>query len=254
MDQFEERLHKMQGNYAQAKTQQEQMFGGAAVDAGIYEARLSSAALAFSKKKGTLQIKRTHIITSAGNFEGVPVTDYMNLENEYGFVFARRWIEICGKECPEKAIDFKKVVDELSKSHATCRIEVRRDGDFTNVSVVELLSGEGKTSAEDKTPVEETPVEETPVENETLAALKAFASSQDIAFDDGLDVDGIKELISAYNYESGKLTAEERELLTSNDLGGLIQFPAKTPAKAPAKAPAKPAAAPAKKALPPKRK
>jgi hypothetical protein len=249
MDNFDAKLAAMQEQYAAAKAQQEQLFGGAAIDPGIYEARLTKCELTLSKK-GKLQIKRTHIITSAGDFEGIPVTDYMQLETEYGWAFARRWIEQCGKECPEQLLKVKQVIADIAKDKTSFRIEIRRDGDFTNVVVMEQLGAEGAgAAAEETAPEAEAPAEE-PVVDEALAALKAFATAQEIEISDEDDIDAVKEKISAYNYEATKLTEEEISLLESNELMALIIRP--EPKKPAAKQPAK-AAAPSK-AAPPKRK
>lgn len=237
MDDFSAKLKTMQSNYAAAKTQQEQMFGGAPVDPGVYEGRLSKCELKLSKK-GSLQIMRSHIITSAGDFEGIPVRDYMNLETEYGFAFARRWVEICGFQCPDKVTDFKNTIEEMSSSKVQVRFEVRRDGDFTNVSVIEKLGGTDDTA--DDTPEEITSDDAgEPEVDENLAKLQAFAASQDIEISDDDDIDTVKEKISAFNYEHDKLTPEEIDTLNENELGDLIQKPApkKVPAKAPVKKP-----------------
>jgi hypothetical protein len=252
MDDFNAKLATMQANYAAAKAQQEQLFGGSKIDPGVYEARLTKAELKLSKK-GSLQIKRTHIIISAGAFEGIPVTDYMNLETEYGFAFARRWIELTGNTCPDNAKELPKTIASISEGKTAFRIEVRRDGDFTNVSVIEMLT-EGGEGGEADTGVEDTTTAaDAPVEDESLAALKAFAVSQDIEIAEEDDADAVKEKISAYNYESGKLSEDEIRLLEDNGLVSLIQRP--EPPKPAAKVPAKkPVAPPAKKSAPPKRK
>lgn len=250
MDQFEQRLGQMQKAYEDSKAQQEALFGGVAVDPGVYEARLTKAVGKISKK-GHAMIQRTHVITSTGDFEGIPVTDFMQVETDNGLAFIRRWIELCGKTAPAKAAGLKKVLEELTSEKPTVRIEVTRDGDYTNVSVIELVGAESASEAPaEEAPAEEqevAPAEEAPAEevDQNLAALKAFSTSQDIEVSDDDDIEAVKEKISAFDYEAAKLTSEEIDLLNSNELGNLIKRP--EPAKAPAKT-ARPAAAPAKPA------
>jgi hypothetical protein len=234
VDQFQQKLASMQSNYAAAKAQQEQMFGGTSVDPGIYEGRLSKAELKLSKK-GSLQIMRQHIITSVGNFEGIPVRDYMNLETEFGFVFARRWIEICGYTCPDNINALPEVLKEMSDGKIKVRFEVRRSNDFTNVAVMEKIEGENVEQV-----IEDSSEPLDGGDDEVLANLKAFAVSQDIEVLDDDDSDAVKEKISAFNYELEKLSSDEVALLNDNGLGELIQKPAPKPAPKPsAKAPVK---------------
>jgi len=82
---FEKRLKESQKAYEDSKAQAAQLFGGSKVPAGVYEATMTAATVGMSKK-GKLQVKRSFVISTAGDYEGTGITDYMQLETEYGYV------------------------------------------------------------------------------------------------------------------------------------------------------------------------
>lgn len=248
---FLKRLQESQKAYADSKAQAEQLFGGAKVPAGVYEATLTAATLGQSKK-GKLQVKRSFVISTAGDYEGSGIVDYMQCETEYGYAFLRRFVELLtGEAAPLELKDYPDTLKALSESAPSLRIEVRHDGDFQNISVMEKI-GEGEAPAE-ASAEETTPEAGTDEDAENLAALKAFASSQDITFEEEDTVETLKERISAFEYDSAKLIEEEIALLEKNELSSLIQksAPAKPPVKV-AKSALKPTPKPTPK--PPLRK
>lgn len=135
MSKFEARLKKMNKTWKESKKQAKEMF--TKVDAGVYLAQLQSMEMAESGA-GNLQIKRQHLITEGGEFEGVTVYDSLQLEtSDLSMAFVRREIDAYGYECPDKAEDIEDVVIAIAKAAPEVKINISHSGEFTNVKVME---------------------------------------------------------------------------------------------------------------------
>lgn len=134
MSKFEARLKKMNKTWKESKKQAKEMF--TKVDAGVYLAQLQSMEMAESGA-GNLQIKRQHLITEGGEFEGVTVYDSLQLEtSDLSMAFVRREIDAYGYECPDKAEDIEDIVIAIAKAAPEVKINISHSGEFTNVRVM----------------------------------------------------------------------------------------------------------------------
>lgn len=258
--QMQKYLASMNQRWDESKQGHADMFGGDTIPAGIYVAQLRKAELCLSKSKGQLQIRRSFAIVD-GEQKGRSVRDFMNLETEYGFIFARRFLDVLGFQQPESAEDLEGILAEVVKEMPVCKIEVKKSpsnngGEFVNIQVnsrVDMEAGEAAESAEAPA-AEETPAEEAPVNDENRDALYAFCVANSVvegADGDSDDAEQLAERIKASVAEKGKflkteLSEEEQELLTANDLADCMAEPEKPKVKPVARA----AAAPAKKPAP----
>lgn len=283
---YKERLAAMEESWNQSQGAYDQMFGGVDIPEGVYEARLQSARITESKSSGKLMIRREHLITE-GEYKGMVAWDNMMLETPNGLVYVRRWIEMMGYECPS-ANEFENledIIEAIVNESPDVKVRLTRDGDFTNIAIVELLgtneeeeSEEGEEEYEEEETEEEDSDEEADEEeadeeeeedgeeeeedeeaeadeDELNSRLKQFCSAQDIEFEDEDDNDVLTERIDGFDYPEDTLTDEEKDLLI--EIGQEKNIKKAAPKKAPPKkAPAKKAESAKKttRKAPPKRK
>lgn len=253
-------LASMNERWDESKQGYGDMFGGETIPAGVYVAQLRKAELCLSKSKGQLQIKRSFAIVD-GEQKGRSVRDYMNLETEYGFIFARRFLDVLGFQQPDSPEQLEGILAEVAKEMPVCKIEVKKTpsnngGEFVNIQVnsrVDLEAGDAPApeTADDAPAPTET--EEAPAADENRDALYAFCVANRVvegADGDSDDAEQLVERIKSAVEKDGRfliteLSDEEKELLTVNGLEDCMAEPEKP--KAPAsRAPAARAAAPAK--------
>ncbi len=133
---FRARLKKMNDTWQESKKQAKEMF--TKVDQGVYLAQLQSMEMSESST-GNLQIKRQHLITEGGDFEGVTIYDNLQLEaSDLSMAFVRREIDAYGYECPEDIGDIEDIITGIAKAAPEVKINVTHSGDFTNVRVMEV--------------------------------------------------------------------------------------------------------------------
>ncbi len=270
---LKETLTGMQGLWDKSEKAYDSMFGGAKVPAATYDARLTKCHLKTANATGNPYIGREFTILE-GEQEGAKVYDRIMLHNETGPVFARRFIDQCGEPQPKKASDLEKLIDKIDGAELDFQIQVKHNGDFLNVSILKTLSevaeSETEEGTEEETAEEETEEaddglheEDTEEDDSARQALIVFARSWDVAVEDDVELEELKSEMARYAYEEEKMTAEEIELLESNDLSDAITRKPKAAAKkaappAAAKKSTPPASAkkpiPGKKPLPGKKK
>ncbi len=255
---LKETLSGMQGMWDKSEKAYDSMFGGAKVPAATYDARLTKCHLKTANASGNPYIGREFTILE-GEQEGAKCYDRIMLHNETGPVFARRFIDQCGKAQPKKASDLEKLVNEIDAAELDFQIQVKHNGDFLNVNILKTLSetdGAADAGADDD---DDTTGAEAGAEGEGAGdgeddsvrqALIVFARSWDVAVEDDADLDTVKEEMIRYSYEEEKMTPEEIELLESNDLADAIVRKPKAAPKAAAKPAAKAPAPATKKPLP----
>lgn len=261
MSEYQKQLASMRKTWKASKKVYDTMFAGAKVPEGVYIAQVQKCALKESKSSGNLMIARQHLILE-GEYKGTMLFDNMQLETEYGPVFARRWIETVGYEAPEDIEELPELLEAIAGEGPVCKVVVKHSGDFVNVNVSEMLdsgildelgisttvdpdeddSAEGDDADEAAEQEEEAEVveEEKPKakakaktkakakaksKKEALSEkdLKEFCVSQDIDFEDSDDFDALKELISEFTYSRSELDAKEVKLLETLGLGDDIE-------------------------------
>lgn len=138
---WEAKLRKMKSGWANSKQSYKEMFGASDIPEDVYVAKLQDTELTESNA-GKLRIKREHVILE-GDHKGVVVRDGLNLENEYGPVFCRRWFALLGVDIPEEPEELEEVLGEVKDAAPVCKIRVRHSGDFTNVDVISVVDEDG---------------------------------------------------------------------------------------------------------------
>jgi len=164
---IQERLTKMQEAFHGAKAQYDQRFGGVKVDEGDYQGQLSRCSLDIRKSDNSLVMSVEYTILE-GKFQGFTTFDQMNLDNEWGRLYAIRFVEISGYEFPDDVSTLDAVVKVIAKQAGTYLIEAKRNGDYTNIIPKQLLESVEAPAVEQK-PVAEPKAVSTPKKVETKA-------------------------------------------------------------------------------------
>ncbi len=136
----------------------------AAVEDGIYEAKLSKCQLAESISSGRLQVAWGWVIAK-GEGKGDQVNDYDGLETEDNFFYLQRKLAQLGKEIPEEITELEEVLKQLEKEKPLAKIRVKSKDGFTHVYINGLVEDsddeeETETETEDETEEEETESDE----------------------------------------------------------------------------------------------
>lgn len=137
---IQERLARMQEAFHGAKAQYDQRFGGVKVDEGEYQGQLSRCSLDVRKSDNALVMSVEYTILS-GKFQGFTTFDQMNLDNEWGRLYAIRFVELSGYEFPDDVSTLDAVVKVIAKQAGQYLIEAKRNGDYTNIIPKQLLEG-----------------------------------------------------------------------------------------------------------------
>jgi len=163
---MEERLATMADGWSAARAQYDQRFGGVKIDAGEYIAKLQRCELGVRKSDDVVVINVEYLILD-GKFKGYVAFDQMNLNNEWGRIFAIRFVNIAGYEFPESA-DVQKLLPKtcatIAKDASTFKIDAIHNGDFVNFQAKSIVSDDGSV-----------PAPETPAPKTTDARKKATA-------------------------------------------------------------------------------
>jgi len=101
----------------------------------------------------------------------------MNLDNEWGRVFARRWLRMIAADVPKKLRDLEKVLVKVREEEPIVKARIKQ-GDYTNLKVISLLSAEDDDGGGDAPNLDEM----------TLKELRAFVKEKD------LEIDGYRKL------------------------------------------------------------
>jgi len=214
MSDYSKKLAGMKNAYDDSQNQYDSMFGGAKVPAGNYTAKLQSAVIKESQSSGRLMIAREHLLVQ-GEFTNITIYDNIMLETPMGFTFVRRWIDMMGYEQPERPEDLEDIVAEIAEDAPMVKIRIKHSGDFVNVSVIEVLDGEGTAEEESvDTSTEEVTEDAGDETSELLDKLREFCIKEDIELSDDDDEESLKEKIDGFEYPEDKLEEWQVELLT----------------------------------------
>ena len=251
MSSLKKKLANLKSSYQDSKNVYDTQFGGVKIPGGDYIAQLQKCELKEAKSTGKLMIQRQHIILS-GDFPGCVVWDYLHLETPMGFVFARKWIDQMGYTAPDDPEEIEALVEEISKEKSRVKINLKNSGDFTNITVIELLDNEGDetpTSKEDPTSEEageeeageeEAGEEEGDSELELLFNLRQFVIAYELdGFEEAetSDEEMLKEMILSYPWKQEEMEAEEIELFKLAGIDDKIIKPKVNKKPAPKKIP-----------------
>lgn len=141
---MEERLNAISEQFKVAKAQYDQRFGGIRIDEGEYPSTLQRCELSVRRSDDATCVSVEYLLTG-GAFKGFIAFDQMNLDNEWGRIFAIRFVEVSGYEFPDQEDPqfSKKLINTLkaiAKEAANYKIEIRHNGDFLNVIPKELIT------------------------------------------------------------------------------------------------------------------
>ncbi|MBW7990000.1 MAG: hypothetical protein FVQ84_08300 [Planctomycetes bacterium] len=133
MSVFQEQLEGMKDNWTDRNVD-------SSIDEGVYSFQLQSCKFQEAKTDGHLMIKRVHQVID-GEFHGEPVTDFLHLipEKRITMKFVGIWVEFMGFECPEDPVELEEIVNQINELAPTYTAEVKKTGDFYNVTEKELL-------------------------------------------------------------------------------------------------------------------
>lgn len=226
------RLSKMKSGWLSSEQQYKEMFGASDIPEDVYVAKLQDCELTESNS-GKLRIKREHVIME-GEHKGVSVRDGLNLENELGLVFCRRWLNMIGAEVPENPEELETLLAEIKEAAPVCKIRVRHSGDFTNVDVLSVVddADDGEEGSG-----EEGEGDEIDLDSMDKDELRALVKENDLEIDGWRKMDedtlreAIREAISDSEEESSEEEGEEEGEeendnvdLDSLDKDGLLAF------------------------------
>jgi len=207
---MQERLDAMQESWKQSKATYDQRFGGVKIDAGEYLGKLQKCELGVRRSDDVITMNVEYLIVG-GKFDGYVAFDQMNLGNEWGRVFAMRFIEVAGYEAPapdQIASTLQKVCTAIAKDAGTFKIEVIHNGDYVNIQPKALEDGDAAASvpaagADDSKPVarkkaaQASAAESDPLNDLDRKGLKAYIREKEleIRVTTKLSDDDIRELI-----------------------------------------------------------
>lgn len=201
---WSKKLAGMKSAWKASEDTYKETFGAADIPEDTYVAQLQEAMLDEDKKQNVV-IRREHIITE-GAHKGVVVRDRMNLSNDMGQVFVRRWLQMLGVDIPEDISELETLVSEIKKAAPVCKVRIRHSGDFTNVDVISVEDGADAT---------------------------VEAASGDSGVDlDTLDKDGLRKLVVDNDLEIPgyrKMSEDELRAAITEKIGG-DSAPAEIPA------------------------
>lgn len=146
---MEERLNAMTDQFKVARNTYNQRFGGLKIDEAEYIGQLQKCALGV-RKSDNCTTMNVEFLIQAGKFKGFVAYDSMNLDSDWGKVFAIRFCEISGYKFPE---------DNMAKLIPTCKkissdkskykfLVTHGEGGYANVQVQGIVKGE-KLETED---------------------------------------------------------------------------------------------------------
>lgn len=141
---MQERLAEMGGAWGAAKANYDQRFGGVKIDEGEYVGKLQRCELGIRRSDDAIVVNVEYLIRG-GKFDGYVAFDQMNLSNEWGRVFAIRFVEVAGYEFPEAdkvATVLQKTCAAIAKDAGTFKILVVHNGDFVNVQPKALVDSD----------------------------------------------------------------------------------------------------------------
>lgn len=180
------------------------------VPEGEYTMLLQDAYLK-EAKSGNMMIIREHLITE-GEHAGTVVYDNLMLTNENGPYFIGLFFQILGEEAPVDIMELEAAVLHIADKHSKYLADVKRNGDFSNVRITELLEeSTGKLEPEPKLETTQGTVKkkkkaETPTKDE----LVAFCKGWDIVPDKDATVPEIINLIKTeYDWTADELDEDE---------------------------------------------
>lgn len=140
MSEFDELMQGMEDIYARAKKQYDVNFGDEKVPASNYVLKLDSIRL-IKTSAGNPRIMRNWIITE-GLYEGYPIVDGMNLNNETGISFWMRDIAIMGYAVPSNPEGMVKLLEELNATNPIVSATLAYNGQYANLTIKEAVSGQ----------------------------------------------------------------------------------------------------------------
>lgn len=221
------RLSKMKSGWASSEQQYKEMFGASDLPEDTYVAKLQDCELSESNA-GNLRVKREHVIVE-GDHKGVVVRDGLNLENEYGPVFCRRWLAMLGVDVPENPEELETLLAEVKEAAPVCKIRVRHSGDFTNVDVISVLGEDGEELSGGEAEGGEEGGEEIDLDGMDKNELRALVKENDLEIDGWrkMDEDTLREAIREQiggeeGSEEGAEGEEEGIDLDALDKDGLL--------------------------------
>jgi hypothetical protein len=169
--QIKERLAQMQDGFQKAKAQYDQKFGGLKIDPGEYKGKLSRCSLDVRKSDDNVVLSVEYTILE-GKFKGFTTFDQMNLNNEWGRLFAIRFIELSGFEFPENVSLLDATVKEVAKQAGIYLIVAKQNGDFMNITPKQMIDSDENETTE---------VKEVPEVEEVKEVVKSAKSRERVS-------------------------------------------------------------------------
>jgi hypothetical protein len=144
---FNERLEGMQEAWASGRDREP------GAPAGTYKAQVQDLQLAVAQSSGNMMINREFLIIE-GEQNGEVVYDRLMLETERGPYYVGRFIDQMGYEKPDAVTEIPGVLAAIVEEAPVVMLNVRKNDDFTNARVLEVLQGEEGEPAAKEAPDE----------------------------------------------------------------------------------------------------
>src|SRR4030042_1356145 len=221
------RLRKASDTWKNSEEAYKSAFGSEKLPEDVYVAKLQDCLITEQGKDNKLVVKREHVITE-GEFKGTVVRDSFQLENEWGPVFLRRWLNMLGVEVPENPEELEELIPQVKEAAPEVKIRVKRnDQGFVNVDVITFV-GEDDGSESGEAGGEESG-DEVDLDALDKEGLRQLVKDNDLQIDGyrKLSEDDLRaaiiEAIGGGGEESGEATGEEEGVdLDALDKAGLL--------------------------------
>ncbi len=224
MGDFSSRLKKMDKQWKAAKKE-----GFGLWPEGKYKFQLQNCEIVESKAE-KVQIKREHLCLS-GDKEGEAVTDFLQLESDFGKRLTCEFIESLNREAPDSMEEWEEIINEIALAAPIYMATLKNNSGYNNVTVQKVLEEEAeKAEYQDEEEEEEESGEEAEgfyTEDEILALTSSEIA--DLIEEQELEIemptrttDKFRRSVIQLLQETGYFDEEQKE--EEGDGGGALEF------------------------------
>ena len=212
--QFQKALQQIQEGWSDSQAQYDQRFGGVKLPEAEYIGKLADFRLDFVKFKGspTLIVRRKLIVLD-GQYKGMSADDMMDLQNEWGLLNLRRFIDVAGYEAPkaDEPEAIEAVINTIAKEKGIFKFDVRhwKQGDGINIVTKAMIDLDGEGVPQDSSPIGSSDEEDekTLPENTNVKTAK-----KEVDVDKTKDVKEVKDQFTDMNRKDLKKYIKDNEL------------------------------------------
>lgn len=174
------KLAKANSSWADSEESYKATFGADNLPEDVFVFKLQDLEFAEVGKDNSIAIRREHVVLE-GEFKGTVVRDRFNLDNEWGAVFCRRWLNMVGQEAPKSATELEPIIDTIKADPYVCKARFSRKNGYPNLDVISIITEEDEDGGSGET-------QEIDLDSMDRADLRELVESN------SLDIEGYKKM------------------------------------------------------------